>query len=429
MRRAVSSETRLCIAILGLLAVSLSINAALYLVSSTGVETVWFHESRFFQVKQGADSWKPMETARAYTRTHSTGLYRQVFFTDAVKFQYPPTALLFFDSLDRPALNVISWVATMLTAVLAALVLRRSAAAVWPDDAPHRGTAFACDILVILAALTFYPLVKAYSLGQIQAWLNPLLAGVLLAWAFGARGVAGATLGLICLIKPTYALLFVWGAIRRQWRFVAWGAAVMAPGLALSLWRFGLSDHVDYLRVLSYIGRRGEAFYANQSINGLLNRLFFNGSNLDWQYHAFPSVHPVVSAGTTAAFLVLGAAALKRPRCGAGTTLDLSIAALAFTVTTPLAWEHHYGVLLPIYAAVTPCVITRRPLGRWTAPALAASFVMAANYFQFTNRFADTWLNPMQSYLLGAALLLWGLLYWTAHGRARTARMSFDSAI
>jgi hypothetical protein len=192
----------------------------------------------------------------------------------------------------------------------------------------------------------------------------------------------------------------------------------MAAALAVSLWRFGFAEHLDYLRVLSYISTRGEAFYANQSINGALNRLVFNGSNLEWRYHEFPPMHPVVYAGTIAAFVVLGAAALWRPVRGAGTALDLSIAALTITLTAPIAWEHHYGILLPIYAAATPLVIAGRPLGRWTAPALAASYFVAANYFQFTNRFADTWLNPLQSYLLVAALVLWVLLYRTAHARS-----------
>src|SRR6185503_10315806 len=98
---------------------------------------------------------------------------------------------------------------------------------------------------------TFYPLIKAYSLGQIQAWLNPLFAAVMLAWTYGARGVAGTALGLMCLVKPTYALLFVWGAVRRELRFVASGAAVIAAGLVLSVWRYGLQEHFEYLRVLS----------------------------------------------------------------------------------------------------------------------------------------------------------------------------------
>ena len=305
----------------------------------------------------------------------------------------------------------------MMTAGTIALILRRSVTTAWHEQGPQPGLAAAVDILAVVAALTFYPVVKAYSLGQIQSWLNFLFAVVLLTWMTGMRAVSGVALALMCLIKPTYALLFVWGAIRRQWRFVLSGAAVMAAGLAISLWRYGLHDHLEYLGVLSYIAKRGEGFYANQSINGVLNRLLHNGPNLEWQYHQFAPVHPVVYTFTTAAFVLCGVAALRRPERGAGTALDLSIAALAVTLTAPIAWEHHYGILLPIFAALTPQVLVDRPLGRWTAPALGASYFVAANYFQFTNRFAETRLNPLQSYLFGAALLLWGILYRTAHAR------------
>ena len=405
----------LVVALAGTLAASLAINVGLHLTSRSGsVETVWMHDGRFLRGVQGADSWKPMETARAYTRSHSSGLYEQVFFADAVKFQYPPTALLVFGALERPALNRISWLATLIAAVLVALILRRAVAAACGEQAWSPGAALAVDVLVVVAAFTFYPFIKAYSLGQIQAWLNLLFAAVILAWMIGARGIAGAMLGLMCLVKPTYALLFVWGALRREWRFAGSGAVVIAAGLTLSLWRYGLHDHVEYLRVLSYIGRRGETFYANQSINGALNRLLFNGPSLEWQYHEFAPPHPLVYAGTLAAFVILVAAALKRPARGAGSVADLSIAALATTFTAPLAWEHHYGILLPIYAAVTPFVIAQRPLGRWTAAATIGSFLVAANYFQFTNHFAGTWLNPLQSYLLGAALIIWLLIYRAA---------------
>jgi len=118
-----------------------------------------------------------------------------------------------------------------------------------------------------------------------------------------------------------------------------------------------------------------------------------------------------------AAFVALMWVSLRRTEPGTGRAVDFSMAALAVTLTAPVAWEHHYGVLLPIYAAVTPFVIVRRPFGRWTAAGMVLSFVVAANYFQFTNHFADTWLNPLQSYLLAAALFAWLVIYRAAHVR------------
>ena len=290
------------------------------------METTWTHVGRFLHRVQGADSWKPMETARAFTRTHATGLYEQIFFTDHVKFQYPPTALLFFGALERPTLNLISWFATLVTAGLVAVILRVAIACSWDGGEGSGNLSLALDALVLVAALTFYPFIKAYSLGQIQASLNLLFAFVMLAWMRGRRGVAGAALGLICLVKPTYGLVYVWGALRREWRFVAFGALVAGGGLALSLWRYGLHDHLEYPRVLSYIAARGEAFYANQSINGVLNRLLFNGSNLEWHDHAFPPVNPLVSSGTFAGFVLLFVASVWHPRRGAGGAVDLSVA-------------------------------------------------------------------------------------------------------
>ena len=107
-RTFVRRERALAAAICAILAGSFVLNLALFLTARSGVDIVWSHDARFLRSVQGADSWKAMETARAYARTHSSDLYEQVFFVDAVKFQYPPTALLLFGNLERPALNRIS---------------------------------------------------------------------------------------------------------------------------------------------------------------------------------------------------------------------------------------------------------------------------------------------------------------------------------
>ena len=79
--------------------------------------------------------------------------------------------------------------------------------------------------------------------------------------------------GLMCLVKPQYALFVLWGALRREWRFAAAGAAVIGLGLSASLALYGWSDHVDYLRVIGFLSERGETYYPNESVNGLMNRL------------------------------------------------------------------------------------------------------------------------------------------------------------
>src|SRR5262249_47287315 len=148
------------------------------------------------------------------------------------------------------------------------------------------------------------------------------------------------------------------------------------------------------------IARRGESHYANQSVNGLLNRLLGNGNSLDWDGHAFAPYHPAVWAGTTAGSLVLIALGLFAPvpRGARGSTLDMGVAVLTCTLASPVAWEHHYGVLLPVYAA-HPGALSRGPGGRGLA-VLAVSYVLTSSSFLALNGLAATPLNFLQSYTL-----------------------------
>lgn len=357
-----------------------------------------------------------METARAYLITHRSGLYEEIFFTRGVKFQYPVTALLFMGSAGRGMLNPVSWMSTLLTAVISAVILRRALRNAGDAESGAWGAAlFAASVFL---GLTFYPLVKAYSLGQIQTWLDAAFALWVLCWMGGYRGRSGVLLGFMCLIKPTFALLLGWAVVRREWGTLLAAVATFAIGSAVAIWRYGGANVFGYLRVLSFLGRRGEAFYPNQSFNGVLNRLVGNGSNLEWRYFEFPAVHPAVVAGSAIALVVLVALAWFVPAgtAGEGGVVDLCLSALTATVTAPIAWEHHYGIMLPMYAAVTPRLLLDRPFGAGTIPALAVSFVAAANFVPQANRLAATALNPLQSYLLGSALLMLALMYSTVKG-------------
>jgi hypothetical protein len=374
---------------------------------------------------QDADSWKPIEIAWRRLDEGRPGIYADVFFTQAVKFQYPLTVLTLAGGTSRAVLNVVTWLATLSTALLSAGILRAAIRA--EQGAPTQGFKAepALDLLFALAILCAYPLVKAYSLGQIQTVVTALFSALLLAWLTSRRVVAGVALGLMLLIKPTAAPLLLWGVVRRRWRFAGAASATVLAGFAASLPRIPLAEHLAYLDVLSYIGQRGELFYPNQSVNGLLHRWFADGGSLVWNPNAFAAPETGIAVFTTAiGMATLGVALWGVPVGARGSALDLSLMMLAATMAAPVAWEHHYGVLAPTVAASWPAIMVWRPFGRLTGVALAASALVAANYVQAVHRFDGTPLNPLQSYLLFAAVVLWLLMFrtlrMTGEAKART---------
>jgi hypothetical protein len=397
------------------------VTAALhYALGVPRAETLVHHVDVLLTGTPGGDSWKPMAAASRFTAEQpGASIYEEVFFRRGMKFQYPPSALLFTSRLERPALHLLSWLAVWITIVVSVYLFDRGLRE--SGYGPSRVMEAVLRLLIAAAlAATFYPLVKAYSLGQIQVWIDALFAVLVASWA-RRPAVSGVCLGLMCLIKPQFALIGCWAVLRRQWRFVMLCAAVVLAGLCVSIAAYGLHSHLDYLRVLTFISERGETFYANQSFNGLLNRLLFNGPNLEWQETAFPPPHRVVQAGTTVAALVLIAAAGIAPRRKSQADLfDLAIVSLTATVVSPVAWEHHYGILLPLFAATAGEMLRRKPAGAYTAAALMLAFVLSGQFFQPLQRLAATPFNVLQSYVLFGALVLLALWY-RASWRGRSA--------
>jgi hypothetical protein len=382
------------------------------------------HIDQFARMSQSADSWRPMEAARRIASTNpNADLYEELFFKQKVKFQYAPTSLLYIDGLSRVGLNNISWLAVWVTAVVSALIfrdqLRRTARLIAPLDSRSETIVLA---IALGLGLTFYPLLKGYTLGQIQVWVDALFAIFVWTWSRGALAGAGVLLGLACLIKPPLTPVAVWALIRGRWRMAAGAAAAGAVGLAASVAAYGLRSHLSYPQVLAYIGARGETYYPNQSFNGLLNRLFRNGDNLEFLDHAFSPPHPWVRVGTLlAAVVLLGLAfalpPLRKPGNG---RFDLSAVAITATVISPIAWEHHYGILLPLFAVLVPASLDVSPHPRRMAALLAGAFVLTGQYFQIAQRTAATPWNPLQSYLLFGALMLLATAYAGALSNRRT---------
>jgi hypothetical protein len=87
--------------------------------------------------------------------------------------------------------------------------------------------------------------------------------------------------------------------------------------------------------------------------------------------------------------------------------VDFCTMAVSCTVASPIAWEHHYGVLLPVFAVVLVNALRHRAWLPW----LIASYILASNYFIQTHFLAPTVWNVGQSYLLFATWILLALLH------------------
>jgi len=169
-------------------------------------------------------------------------------------------------------------------------------------------------------------------------------------WVSESERAAGVTMALLAMVKPQFGLLLLWTALRRRWSALISGIATLAVGTAVSVAAFGLHNNLDYLRVLSGLSREAQSHYANQSMFGLLNRAIFNGENLPYHPYVYPPFVPWVyyaTLATTAALILLVLAYPWRRR--AGTMADMGAMGVVCVIATPMAWEHHYGVLLGIF--------------------------------------------------------------------------------
>ncbi len=364
------------------------------------------------------DSWLPMRLGLAYLDDPGDkALYQEIFFERGVKLQYPPTSLLPLDALRRlpgrltsdPILNGLSWLALLATVVASAGILVFSLRQRCPrpvDRILLAGTA-------LVVGFTFYPLVRGYYLGQIQTWIDMLVAAMLLCWILGWRATSGIFGGLICAIKPQLGLLVLWALLRGRWRFAAgWATAVAIVG-TVSLAAYGLAPHLDYLNVLSFIGSHGEGFHPNQSLNGLLNRMLGLGNNLEWETSLFAPPDARVYWATVSTSVALIALALfwRRREHGAAPATDLAILIVTATIASPVAWTHHYAVLLPVFALALPATVATPGLGPRGIALLATAFCLVANNYRALNRLADSPLNFLQSYVFFGGLLLLVHLY------------------
>jgi alpha-1,2-mannosyltransferase len=376
------------------------------------------------------DSWGPMLAALHNFRVHpQDSIYQSTFFDQQNNslylgpshlFQYPLSTLLPFWCLQRFGLSdaaimslvhILSWFSVIATAACAIAIAFRTL------DRNHQalrpGSRIMLALAVLLISISFYPVMWAYEIGQIQVFGNVLFC---LAYYFllGKQDrTAGILVGLLALMKPQFLLLLAWAALRRRFSFAGAGAIVVAAGTIASFVVFGFLKCLDYIRVLAFIAARGESYFPNQSFNGLMNRLLLNSSSVVLRTDIFPPFRPSIYIISTlaSAAMFLWAVRWPSPLSGRVGMADFSLVAIAATALPSIAWYHHYGILLPVFIWLFVRMFDTSQLRRCETYVVLTAYLLIANDPRITNLAANRpVLNLVQSsFFMGVLILMWYL--------------------
>jgi hypothetical protein len=397
--------------LLNILAVNAGFKLIAHFVFHAGVDEMRIRYWYFFHFQQWSDSWTPMLGSVNSFLVHPTLPIYQAKLYDTLL--YPLTSILPLLWLRRAGMSdagvlrvlmIASWIA-----VVAVIAVQAWIAAKFTGS---DGLSWRAVLAILFGAFFFMPITLAYSLGQAQIFLDLFFSLLVVFWIERRDRPAGVMMALLAMVKPQYGLLLLWAALRGRWKALGAGAVALGVGGAVSSAVFGVRNNLDYLGVMAGLSRKAQTHYANQSIFGLLNRAIFNGENLPYHPYVYPPYVPwiyAVTLATTAALVVLALAYPWRER--AGGMADLSAIAVVSVIATPMAWEHHYGVMLPIFVWLWFGLYRR---GAGSALALAVAWVLIADFLSPLNYFAAIPVaNLLQSYMYFGALLLLGLLLRT----------------
>jgi len=365
----------------------------------------------FWHVRQGTDSWLPMLGSLAYFHAHPEIPIYSVKLYDTLI--YSLVSLLPLALLEKLGLNGnamlrflawSSWLAVWamggISALLAKKLLSRREAKL----------SLASIAAIFLGALFFYPLIKGVGLGQAQTFLSLLFGLLIYLWSTGRERSSGVVVAALAMVKPQFVLVLIWMAVRRRWN-AFWSGMIFAAlmfGVAVAV--FGLHNNLDYIPVLASLSHKAQSHYANQSLFGTLNRMVFNGENLDYHPYVYSPYIPWIYYTTVLSSLAMFALALFYPWGSfKGSTADLAVIGITSVAASPMAWEHHYGIVFPIFAWLWfsyGCWQQHRP---WL---LGLSYFLCSTFLTPAKLLASIpVLNILQSYLYFGALLLAFLLY------------------
>ena len=270
------------------------------------------------------------------------------------------------------------------------------------------------------------PLWYSLLLGNSTQIVLLCLVAALMLWRRRSGYAVGLLIGIAAVIKPMLILFGVYFALKRDWRVVVGGAAVIMTALLVSVAVAGLDVTVYWYRhtLADFAGKPMPAFNV-QSIEAFLLRLSQTpASATDWHPHILP-VWAKITRDAIFLFLfgLVGCALwFGRARATAAPAkapapqeyLEFSIILTLCIITSTVSWTHYYLLLLLPYALyftgnlpLKEDRLTRSLI--WTSlifcslPVHEHVFASAGLEVVFFKTFQSIW-------LFGGLLLFWALM-------------------
>jgi hypothetical protein len=203
-------------------------------------------------------------------------------------------------------------------------------------------------LVIGLIFLTFDPLLYNFAIGQINLVMLVLTTAVAWAWLRQYHLLGGVLLGLAVSIKIAPVVLFPLFLWKRGYKLVAAGLLSFFGFGGIALIFLGLSPTQTFLTVLTEFATESNAWIANQSVRGFLDRLFV-GDNYIQPLLYNPDLSRTLHYGMI--LLLLGATAwfLYRSRHRDQFHLEFSLILITFHLISTTTWVHHFvWILYPL---------------------------------------------------------------------------------
>ncbi len=295
----------------------------------------------------------------------------------------PPPSVLLYAPLHYLPFSVAQavWVmVSFVSLILIVALIARSEAITHPRA------------LMLIAVLSYLSFPTQFTLGMGQVNLIALLfvvVSVLLSSHKRYRIMSGVMMAVSWLLKPELVLVLPVMGLCKQWRVLLGAAGALFVSGMLSFFFWGTEAYAVYVQRLTQLTRgfTDAGIYYNQSLTGLLSRA---GVASVW----------VFGAATLAVALITWYACWKKQR-PFGESMWRYMPALL--LMEPIAWQHHFVLLIPTYIMLWMSHMPRRTRGFL----ILSYFLISWNFA--SSRFLDTmplgWLIASHGTI--GALIVW----------------------